>query len=251
MLDLLPDLAPWVWAILVLGAIFVGLSKTAIPGVNTLAVAMFAALLPARASTGALLILLLLGDVFALAIYRRHADWGTLIRLAPAIVIGMAAGAVFLAFADDSGVRTSIGIILLVLMAFTLWQRYRASKTASGPKGQRLAQLGYGSLGGFTTMVANAGSGPLSMYFIAARFNVNAFLGTVAWLFAMMNVAKLPVSIGLGILTPETFVLDLVLAPAVVFGALLGWWIANRIRQSIFDWAVIIATIAGAIYLLL
>lgn len=250
MLELLPELSPWLWALLGVGAVFVGLSKTAIPGVNTLAVAIFAAVLPARASTGALLILLLLGDIFALAIYRRHADWPTLIRLAPAIGAGMVIGSVFLAFADDTGVRRSIGIILLMLMAFTLWQRYRATKAPSTPLGQTLSRAGYGSLGGFTTMVANAGSGPLSMYFIAARFNVQAFLGTVAWLFAMMNLSKVPVSLGLGIMTPETFALDLVLAPAVVFGALFGWWLSKRIRQSVFDWAVIAATIIGAIYLL-
>lgn len=251
MLDLLPELSAWAWVLLAVAAFFVGLSKTAIPGVNTVAVALFAAILPARPSTAALLLLLILGDVFALAIYRRHADWPTLLRLVPAIIAGMVIGAFFLAYSSDEWVRRAIGVILIVLMAVTVWQRYWPSPGSGSPARMRLARIGYGSLGGFTTMVANAGSAAMSMYLLAARFPVQAFLGTVAWLFAAVNVSKVPVAIGLGLVTPPMLVLDLLLAPGVVVGALVGWWIAKRIKQAVFDWAVIIATTAGAVYLLL
>ena len=39
------------------------------------------------------------------------------------------------------------------------------------------------------------------MYFLAARFPVQAFLGTSAWFFAVVNVSKLPFSFGLGLIT--------------------------------------------------
>ena len=55
----------------------VGLSKTALPGINTISIAIFAAVLPAKASTGALLLVLIVGDICALWSYRRHADWPT------------------------------------------------------------------------------------------------------------------------------------------------------------------------------
>ena len=55
----------------------VGVAKTAITGVGSVAVVIFAAVLPARESTGAILPLLVCGDVVAVAWYRRHADWGT------------------------------------------------------------------------------------------------------------------------------------------------------------------------------
>ena len=45
--------------------------------------------------------------------------------------------------------------------------------------------------------------------------------------------------------------LDLVLAPAVVIGALFGKWIGARIKQSAFEWAVIGFTVLGAVYLVL
>ncbi|MGJ0203345.1 sulfite exporter TauE/SafE family protein [Leucobacter sp. gxy201] len=244
----------------------VGLSKTALPGINTISIAIFAALLPAKASTGALLLLLIVGDIFAITIYRRHADWKTLIRLIPAVVVGVGAGALFLAFASDAWVRRFIGVILLVVIALTLWQRGRAAalarkgRTGSGDpataaddashRSSRFTRAAYGSLGGFTTMVANAGGPVMSMYFLAARFPVKAFLGTAAWFFAVINIVKLPVSIGLGLITGETLLLALCLIPGIVVGAIAGMWTARRIPQHLFDWAVIGFTIIGATYLL-
>lgn len=251
MFALLPELGPWLWVLLAVAAVFVGVSKTAVPGSNTIAIAIFAAILPARASTAALLLLLILGDVFALAIYRRHADWSTLLKLIPAVATGLILGAVFLAFSSDDWVRRGIGVILLLLMAVTVWQRYRPPVDHVSARRSRIERAGYGSISGFTTMVANAGGAAMSMYLLAARFPVKVFLGTAAWFFAVINLTKVPISIGLGLITPETLVLDLVLAPGVVVGALIGWWIARRIKQSVFEWAVIVATVAGAIYLVI
>jgi uncharacterized membrane protein YfcA len=61
--------------------------------------------LPAKESTGTILLLLIVGDAFALVSYRRHADWRTIVRMAPAVVLGLVAGAVFLVVATDALVR--------------------------------------------------------------------------------------------------------------------------------------------------
>lgn len=247
MLDLLPQLAPWAWALLAVAGVIVGVSKTALPGANTVSIAIFASILPAKQSTGALLLLLIVGDAFALLSYRRHADWPTILRLAPMVAVGVALGVLFLAVADDGGVRRLIGVILLFLVAVTVWlKRSRPNAAAAGP----LARAGYGSLAGFTTMVANSGGPVMSMYFVAANFPVKAFLGTAAWFFAIINVAKVPFSIGLGLITVPELWLDLVLVPFVVLGAFAGRWIANRIRQSAFERAVLALTVLGAAYLL-
>ncbi|CAN7415295.1 sulfite exporter TauE/SafE family protein [Microbacterium sp. LjRoot45] len=244
----MPDLSVLAWALLATGAVIVGLSKTAIPGAGSLAVAVFAAVLPARTSTATLLVLLIVGDVLALALYRRHADWATLLRLAPAVVLGIVVGAVFLAVADDTGVRRVIGVILLALVVTTLWLRRRAAPTSAG-RGA-VALVGYGTLGGFTTMVANAGGPVMAMYFLAARFDVKAFLGTAAWFFAIVNVSKVPIAVSLGLLTPQSLLVDLVLVPAVLVGGAIGWRIAGRLSQRAFDRIVLVLTTLTAMYLI-
>ncbi|MEE6271943.1 sulfite exporter TauE/SafE family protein [Georgenia sp. MJ206] len=226
-------------------------------GAGTITVAVFAAVLPARESTGTLLMLLVLGDLFAVRIYRRHADWATLRRLVPAVVAGVLLGTLFLAVADDAAVRRIIGVILLALVAVTLTQRWararpaRAGRPGSGTRARgRVEGAAYGVLGGFTTMVANAGGPVMSLYFLASRFSVNQFLGTAAWFFLVVNVAKIPFSVSLGLIDAASLRLDAVLAPAVVVGALVGRRIARRINQAVFERLVLaLTTVAGA-YLL-
>ncbi|GAA1975613.1 sulfite exporter TauE/SafE family protein [Microbacterium pumilum] len=245
----MPDLTWFAWALLAIAAFAVGVSKTAIPGVTTVSVAIFAAILPAKQSTGALLVLLIVADVFAITAYRRHANWRVLIRLAPAVLVGLALGILFLAVADDEWVRKVIGVILLVVIAVTLVRRRIGQTVASGGS-HRIAAASYGTLGGFTTMVANSGGPVMSMYFLASRFSVKEFLGTAAWFFAIVNIMKVPFSVGLGLITVPGLLLDLVLVPLVVGGALLGLWFADRIDQVLFERLVIIFTVVGAVYLL-
>lgn len=245
----MPELAWFGWTLLAVAAIIVGLSKTAIPGAGTIAVAIFAAVLPARQSTGVLLLLLIVADVFAVTMYRRHANWRELWRLLPAVVAGVVLGVVFLAFADDIWVKRAIGVILLGVVAITLFRR-RMTSAVDAQRPHVAAAATYGSLAGFTTMVANAAGPVMSMYFLARRFPVKEFLGTAAWFFAIINVFKVPFSIGIGIITPTGLLVDLVLVPAVVIGALGGRWIADRIDQQVFERLVIVFTIVGAVYLL-
>ncbi|QNN63976.1 sulfite exporter TauE/SafE family protein [Leucobacter denitrificans] len=247
------ELPPFAWALLGFAAVLIGLSKTALPGVNTLSIAIFAAFLPPKESTAALLLLLIVGDIFALISYRRHADWKTLIKLIPAVAGGLGVGALFLAFADDTWVRRAIAVILLALVLYAVWQRIRTHKNPTKPRqqteGSAIARAGYGSLGGFTTMVANAGGAPMSLYFLSAGFPVKAFLGTAAWFFAIINLVKVPIMASLGLFIPEVLSLALLTVPGVVVGAILGRWIASRIQQRSFEYAILLFTALGAIYL--
>lgn len=240
------ELSVWAWALLALAALIAGLGKTAIPGSSTVSVVILASVLPARTSTAAMLLLFIVGDVFALITYRRHAHWPTLLRLAPAVIAGLLLGFAFLAWSDDAIVRRTIAIILLAMIAITLWRRRRAELKSS----RSLAAAGYSTLAGFTTMVANSGGPVMSMYFLATRTPIKVFLGTSAWFFAIVNLAKVPFLAGIGLLTPGVLLLDLTLAPLVVVGALAGIWLAKRMHQRLFDRLVIILTIAGALYLL-
>lgn len=274
----MPELSALAWSLLAVGALLVGLSKTAVPGAATISVALFAAVLPARASTGALLVLLMVGDLFAVWSYREHADLATLRRLVPTVLLGVLAGTAFLAVAGDDGVRRTIGVILLGLIALTLTRRARvrrarrageeatraagdgAPRPAGGgaprPAGsaarrRRLVTGTYGVLGGFTTMVANAGGPVMALYFLASSFSINRFLGTAAWFFFAVNLAKTPFSVSLGLITADSLRLDLVLVPAVVLGALVGRPLARRLDQQLFERLVMALTVVSAFYLLL
>jgi uncharacterized membrane protein YfcA len=260
-------LSPLDFTLLALAAALVGLSKTVLPGAGTISVAVFAAVLPARQSTGTLLVLLILGDLFAVWTYHAHADWRALRQLVPTVLAGVVVGSYFLAVANDGAVRRLIGAILLALVAVTLVLRAAASASrdrrrdvaadgaaagdAAGRTWRRRLETGtYGVLAGFTTMVANAGGPVMSMYFLAARFPIKRFLGTAAWFFLVVNVAKTPFSVSLGLISLESLRVDMLLAPGVVVGALVGRRLARRVDQVLFDRLVLALTIVSATYLL-
>jgi uncharacterized membrane protein YfcA len=247
----------WEFAALAAAALLVGFSKTAVSGANTVSLAIFAAVLPARASTGVLLPILIVGDVLAVLTYRRHAHWPTLWRLFPAVAAGVVIGTLFLVWADDAVVRTSIGAILLLMAGVTVWRRRKAEAGAEdepdavATRSGRAKARSYGVLGGFTTMVANAGGPVMSMYLLSAGFRKLGFLGTSAFFFLIVNVTKVPFSVGLGLIDGHSLLLDAALAAFVVPGALIGKWAVNRINQRLFEQLVIAATIIGGLQLLL
>ena len=116
--------------------------------------------------------------------------------------------------------------------------------------GSRSARLIYGSLAGFTTMVANAGGPVTSMYFLACRYPVKAFLGTTAWFFFLVNLVKLPFSVSAGLVNPATLTLGALAAPVVIVSALAGRRLAGRMDQRVFEPIVIVLTIVSALPLL-
>ena len=269
---LLPDLSTSSWLLVVLGALIVGFSKTALPGAGTLAAGAFALAMPAKESTAALLLLLILGDMTALWVYRREPDWRTLVRLLPSAMVGVIIGVFFFAAVDDVTVRVTIGVILLALVTLTLVRRAQAARrtaaqaeASDAPPATRAESeggsrkgaaataqgIGYGLLGGFTTMVANAAGPVMSLYLLMMRMPVLTFLGTSAWFFAVINLFKLPFSAGLGLFTAETLAMDALLVPVVLLAAFAGAKVARRISQSVFDKLVLGLTVLAAIGLLI
>lgn len=244
------DLPAASWIVLTISALLIGVAKTALPGAATLAVAAFAAVLPARESTAALLVLLLVGDLIAIWTYRRGADWGTLKRLLPTVLVGLVLGALFLAWADDVVMRRTIGVILLALTALTLLLMRRGTLDADDALTNPRIRGFYGTLGGFTTMAANSGGPVMTLYFLAARFNVRQFLATQAWFFFLVNVTKLPFSLGLGLLHADQLPMLAILAPLVIVGAIIGRRIVSHLDKKLFDKIVIALTILSSLYLL-
>ena len=245
--ETLTSFSPAAWLILVVAATAIGISKTALPGAAILAVALFATVLPAKESTGTMLILLLVGDVLAITMYRREADWATLKRLVPGVLAGVVLGAVFLRFVSDQCIKQFIGALLIALIIGTIvLMRLPTPPEVQGLVGRAV----YGTLAGFTTMAANAGGPVTTMYFLASRFSVMTFLGTTAWFFATVNLIKLPFSIGLGIMHPDTLWIDVVLAPVVILAAFAGRALANRMNKRFFDTVVTGLTVLSSLYLL-
>jgi uncharacterized membrane protein YfcA len=235
--------------LLALGAFTTGLSKTGVAGLGVLSVACFANALPARASTGALLPLLLCADVFGLAFYRKHANWSHLIKLFPWVILGVVTGFLAMGHISNDQVARMIGGILLAMVGLHIWrQRQSDALSAALPHTWWFAAV-TGVLAGFTTMVANAAGPVMLLYLLAVGLPKLEFVGTGAWFFMLVNAFKVPFSLKLGLINSNSLVLDAILLAPMVPGALLGPVILKRMNQQVFEKMALVLTIAAALRL--
>jgi uncharacterized membrane protein YfcA len=91
----------------------------------------------------------------------------------------------------------------------------------------------------------------MTLYQLAQRDDKLRFLGTSAWFFHCVNLAKVPFSAALGLLSIPMVAAALLLAPVVLAGGLVGARWARGLRQRSFEVAVLLASALSAGLLLL
>ncbi|MGC1479148.1 MAG: sulfite exporter TauE/SafE family protein [Chthoniobacterales bacterium] len=227
-------LSPWDLGVVTSAALCVGLAKAGLGGLGMVAVVLMALVMPARESTGALLTLLIVGDFFAIVAYRRHAVWPVIWRLLPPAVLGIIAGVWLMPRLGEGNYGAVIGWTTLVLLGVLVIQR-RSAKLSAVVASQRWAGWLAGAAGGIATMLANAAGPVMTIYLLACRLPKMAFVGTAAWFFCIVNLTKVPFSIGLGLITWQSLLLTVLLSPVVVAGGLGGRWVLGRIDQRLFE----------------
>lgn len=237
------------WIVVGLCAVMVGISKTGIPGIGILIVPLMALVLPARKSTGILLGILILADLFAIVYHRRNAKWGHVLRLLPAALAGIVAGYFGLRVVDDQELKPIIGGIALLMLGISYWRTRVKGEEAPIPT-QWWFALGLGFMAGVTTMMANAAGPVMIIYLLAMRLPKIEFVGTSAWFFFVVNWLKVPFSANLNLMTVDSVKLNLMLLPCIAVGAFVGIFFLKRIPQKVFNAVVQILAAAAAIKLL-
>lgn len=243
----------WQWALAALGAYLVGLSKTGIAGLGVLSVALFASALPARESTGIVLVVLIGADIVAVTAYRREVSWPHLLRLFPWAAVGVILGFLIMGRIDSQTTQRLIGVILLALVGLQFWRSrspavaHLAEETQPHPVVSGLA----GVSAGITTMIANAAGPIMIIYLLAMRLPKLIFMGTSAWFFFAVNVFKVPFSYNLGLINFDSLRVSLPLIPFAMLGAVTGRILIKYIDQSLFELLAMVLTLVAGLRLLL
>lgn len=248
-INLLPHLSQTQWLMLCICALCTGLSKTALPGIGIVIVPFMASFFPASASTGLVLVLLAIGDIFAVSFYHRHANWNHILKLLPFALVGMAAGSFVIRRLTDVQLSPVIGVIVLAMLIFNYLLQARQRDDSAVPKHWLFAVV-IGFFAGFTTQLANA-AGPIMMiYLLAMRLPKYEFIGTGAWYFLILNWIKVPIFISEGRITFSTLAADSCMLPLIIVGAVSGLFILKNVPQKWFNIIIQILAAAGAIKLL-
>jgi len=229
-------------------AFLLGVSKSGIKGIAALIVTGFALVYGAKNSTGVLMPLLLVGDLFAITYYKRHVLWSYILKLIPWMVVGVLIGVwggVYIS--EDLFKYGMAGIILFSVSLMYYWEN-KNDKTVP-------THWSFGSsmgvLAGFTTMVGNLAGAFSNIYFLAMRLPKNAFIGTAAWLFFIINSFKVPFHIwSWKTINQVSIYKSIVLVPFVLLGLIVGVFLVKKINDEHYRKIILFLTALGGVAIL-
>lgn len=244
------DITTFEWLIIAFCAILVGMSKVGVPGVSMIVVPALAFIFGAKQSTGVLLPILIMADIFGVIYYRRHANWKHLFKVIPWAIVGLIIALWVGEIVNDNQFKNLISILVFLSIGLMLWQDKR-KKTNLFPDKIWFAAL-MGILGGFATMIGNVAGPVFAIYLLAMHLPKNSFIGTGAWFFMIINLIKFPLQILVWEnINIETLTINILTFPAIAIGAFLGIKIVKLIPENTYRGIVILITAISAFLLLL
>jgi uncharacterized membrane protein YfcA len=238
------------WILSAFSAIGIGMAKAGFGGFGMLAILIMARVLPPRESTGAILPMLILADVFAVYTYRQHARGSLVLKMLPPALAGIVCGWLLMPHIPAKEFGPFIGWLTLALIALVLVQKFAPRLMNLAVEHPGIAWP-FGWLAGSTTMIANAAGPVMTIYLLACRLPKFEFVGTAAWFFFAINLLKVPFSASLGLINAASLMFNLWLAPGVIGGVFAGRWLLGKINQSVFEWLMIVFSLLGALRLVL
>jgi uncharacterized protein len=215
----------------VVAVILLGLSKGGFFGLGVMALPLMSLSVPPLQAAAIILPTVLAQDALTVWTYRR--DWSAwnLKIMIPSMAAGIAIAALFAASLSAAHIRLAIGIIA---GAFVLRHWLGARFDRLTPKPNALTGVIFGTLGGFTTMLANAGGPAWQMHLLPQALDKLTYVGTITMLFAASNLMKIPAYGALGQLTAENLTIGAILLPVAVIANYAGIWLVRRTPTELF-----------------
>ena len=236
------------WLFAFAASFVMGVSKAGIKGIAIITVTLMALAFGARESTGLIVPMLIVGDIFAVIYYNRHTRWQHILRFAPWMIIGILIGVLLGKDLPESTFKIWMAVIILISVAVMYWWDLRKSKTVP----THWAFSGFmGITAGIATMLGNLAGAFSNIYFLAMRLPKNEFIGTAAWLFFITNLIKLPFHVFIWeTVTIESLLINLKLLPALLLGLYAGVRMVKIIKEGFYRKLILILTAFGAVLIL-
>jgi len=230
-------------------ALLLGMAKTGVHGAGMLSVPLLAIAFGGKVSSGLMLPMLLVADIFGVLYYHRHASVKHLKTLFPWAAIGIIVGSIAGNFISEGLFRIIMALTIVISLFVMIWME--AGGKEKIPDNMFLG-AGAGFLGGFTSMIGNLAGTVMAVYFISMKLPKNNFIGTVAWFFFVINWFKVPFHIWVWhTINADSWLLALTLIPVILLGAYLGILIVKKMTDKTYRWFIISMTFVAAMVMIL
>jgi uncharacterized membrane protein YfcA len=221
------------WLVAAFAVLITGISKSGLGGaLGGLAVPFLSLWISPRNAAAVMLPILIAMDMVGIRAWSGKADWRDLKVLIPGAVVGIVLGTLAFGVMSDQLVK---GLIGLIAVGFTLDRllRHRGQATTEQRPPRIFGWLsGVGA--GFTSTLAHAGGPPVMIYLLSWRQPRETFVATTVFFFSVINLAKLPFYIALGLFSIDTLTMSALLLPLVPVGVWIGMRLLQRIPERPF-----------------
>lgn len=229
--------------------ILIGMAKTGISGAGFIIVPVMAGIFGGKLSVGLVLPMLIFADMFAVTYYHRFANWRYLFLALPWALAGVLIATLVGHLIDDETFKAILAIVVLAGVALMIIQE-KVVNFKEVPDNWWFGGI-LGLAGGFTTMIGNAAGPVMSLYLLAMHLPKNAFIGTAAWFFFIMNVSKVPFHIFIWhTINLQTLMINLAGIPALLLGIVLGIKTVKLFPEKFYRSFIILSTIIAALLLI-
>jgi uncharacterized protein len=245
-----PDLSQLQLLTLILSGLLVGMSKVGVPGVSLIVIPALAFVFGGKPSTGVLLPMLMMADIFGVTYYHRHADWKHLIKLLPWAFAGLLLGLWVGDRVNELWFKNIIALLVFLSLGLMVRKNKRSSDIYFANAWWYAPFMGI--LGGFATMMGNVAGPVFAIYLLAMDLPKSRFIGTTAWFFMIVNFIKFPLQMFVwNNISFDTLAMNLVTLPAIGLGAFAGVLMVKRIPEQAYRTFVIVVTALSAFLLLI
>jgi len=192
-----------------------------------------AMILPLNVTLGVLLPLLLLMDITSLRLVWRRWDPIALRSILMGIVPGVLLGLLIFRSLSFEALNLILGVIVISFVGFQVLRSFNLLPPPRRKMG-RVAGAVCGAASATMSFVAHAGGPPLIIYLLSQKLDKATFHATTVVVFFCINLVKLSLYIGEGIITLEAFNLSLMLVPFAIAGVYLGARVQHLVSDRIF-----------------
>ena len=235
-----PDLL--FWAVCCIAVLSVSISKSGFGGaLGALSAPLMLTILPAKATLAILLPLYLMADFWTVWIWRGYAVKKLLFWMVVMAIIGQFLGYLFIEVIDDSTLKAVIGALALVTGG-RYWLRVFRPQAAARPRAairhirRRFRQRSgiWCTLSGLSSFISLTGGIGVQIFMLPMAIHRFFFVGTLAWYFLIINLAKIPLFFELDLFSPQTMGISFILLPVIPLGVLAGKWLNRNMSDQLF-----------------
>jgi uncharacterized protein len=222
---------PLFYLVSVFAVSLLGLSKGGFFGLGVVALPLMSLYVPPLQAAAILVPVQLAQDALTIWSYRKTWSAWNLKVMVPGVVVGIVIGTLLAASLTPTHIRLAIG---LIAAAFVLryWLSQRFALMAFRPNAATGVIIG--AIGGFTTLLANAGGPAWQIHLLPQNLDKFTYAGTLTMLFAASNFMKMPAYAALGQMTWNNILTGTLLLPVAIASNYLGIWLVRRISTELF-----------------